>query len=285
MSTVALDTLPCQPWVTGADVGAVCGGLTGSATAVLDAYAVEASELLFEISGRQFNGGCQTTIRPCRRACSCWGGLDIISGGILSPGAYPEAWGYGLGFMWGGAGWINDAGNPCGCGFLQEVELAGYPVTAVTEVKIDGAVVDPSKYRLDENRFLVHLRDPAHPDQVVGWPSCQILDLDDTEPGTWAVTYTYGTAPPTAGQAAAKQLACELYRNDSGQPCKLPSGTSRVNRQGIQIDRVLLNWLKGQSTGLVHVDSFLTAYNPAGLRRRPSVFSPDLPQFGRHVGQ
>lgn len=275
---------PCADWTTADDVGSVCGSLEGSAAVPLAPYVTEASQLLYELSGRQFNGICSDTVRPCRVGCGCWGGLDILTGGILSAGAYPEAWGYGLGFNWGGYTWINDYGNPCGCGFLSEVELAGYPVQEILEVKIDGAAVDPDGYRVDDHRFLVRMRDPAAPQRVVGWPTCQILDLPDTEHGTWSVTYTYGTPPPEPGKQAAAQLACELYRASTGGPCSLPTGATRQIRQGVTVDRLLLSWLKGGFTGLVHVDSFLAAYNPQRLRRRPAVFNPDTSRFGRHAG-
>lgn len=277
-----VDYKPCTAWVTGADVGC---GLTGSDVSRLDEYALEASQLLFELSGRQFSGACSQTVRPCRAGCGCWGwgGLDVISGGILSPGAYPEAWGYGLGFMWGGFGWINDFGNPCGCGVLWEIQLAGFPVVSVDEVKIDGATIDPAEYRLDERRWLVRLR-PDDTTDSPGWPACQILDLPDTEPGTWSVTYTNGIAPPQPGIAAAKQLACELYKADNGQACSIPTRTTRIQRAGVTVDMLVLNWLKGQNTGLIHLDSFLNAYNPQRLRRPAMVSRFDLPKYGRHVG-
>ena len=33
------------------------------------------------------------------------------------------------------------------------------------------------------------------------WPACQRLDLDDSQPGTWSVEYTYGVDPPPLGPA------------------------------------------------------------------------------------
>jgi hypothetical protein len=166
------------------------------------------------------------------------------------------------------------------------VLLPGYPVTAIAEVLIDGVAQPPSEYRLDGNRKLVRLADAYGKAQ--DWPSCQRLDLADTEENTFAVTYYYGVAPPALATRAAAQLACELYRacSSEGGECALPTGTVRVTRQGVTVERAeLATFLSGGQTGLVQVDAFLAAYGLGGpRRRRPAIWSPDGPRYAQRLG-
>ncbi len=120
------------------------------------------------------------------------------------------------------------------------------------------------------------------------WPRCQNLDLPDTEVGTFSVTYEYGVEPPLIGLEAAKQLACQIYLGCTGSDqCQLPTGATRVTRQGVTIERQFFSrdpktgaW----RTGLPLVDLFLNTVNPGGLRRRPAVWTPDGPRYARPVG-
>lgn len=264
---------PCTDWITGDDVAACCQVEDATDSSIFDAVAVEAQEVLFALSGRQFAGECEQTVRPCRTR-TCFDGFQVLSRGHL---VYPYGW---YGSYWN---WPN--GVPCGCRHLSRVKLAGYPVRDIVEVLIDGAVVDPATYRLDRKRDLVRVRDPAAPDVVLRWPACQALDLDDTQAGTWSVTYTYGADPPEIGVAAAAQLACELYKECAGRQCALPSGTTRVIRQGVTIEKqAFAVWAfqsgtsrgipRGWRTGMPLVDAFLNSANPAGLTRRPIFWSP-----------
>lgn len=107
---------PCVQWIDAADVAAVCDAIAGSDPSVYDSYAQAASDTLYALSGRQFPGLCETTVRPCEcRTCP------------------PDAC--------------------CGCCHLSRVKLAGWPVRAVTEVLIDGAEV--SGWWLDGHKWLV----------------------------------------------------------------------------------------------------------------------------------
>jgi hypothetical protein len=171
------------------------------------------------------------------------------------------------------------------------VLLSGYPVREITQVLIDGVAVSPATYRLDERRFLTRVRDPAAPDTVLLWPSCQELDLPDTSSGTFSVAYRYGMDPPLIGTMAAAELACELYKacNNSGD-CALPSGVTRVTRQGVVIERLAFSAWGLQDgiwrTGLTRVDTFLSMTNPSRLTRRPSTWSPaSHMRYARPTGQ
>lgn len=268
---------PCSPWIDGADVQPCCSdsGVTGSGASAFDSAAAEASAVLYELSGRRI-GICEgKKVRPCRTGCACWPG---------------SSYGYSWGSWYGNWGWgFADCQQPCGCGQLNEIELPDYPIDSVSEVKIDGVVLSPFTYRVDEHKYLVSL-DNSTTYLQQPWPSCQNLALADDQPGTFSVTYSYGVAPPQLAMDAAVQLACQIYLACGGLNCKLPAGVTRLTRQGVTIDRGLLaSWVRNPdtgfvSTGLVIVDAFLATYNPNGLHRAPAVWSPDRPATARRVG-
>ena len=254
---------PCTPWITGDDVADCCNVETTSG-ALFDVVAEQASDLLFELSGRLYAGECgPRTVRPPCDSCSC--GYQILSRGyVVGP------WVYGYPLM-----------SLCdSCLVACEpslVKLAGVPVRDVTEVKIDGDVVDPTTYRLFNDRYLQRLDNGR-------WPVRQNLTLADTEDGTFSVTYTYGADPPALGVAAAASIACELYKECAGDTCVLPKGVTRVTRQGITIDKLAFtSWGyrtgKRWATGLPLVDAFLATVNPAGLQRRPVLWAPGKRQY------
>jgi hypothetical protein len=275
---------PCVAWCSGADVAACRGDTTASEFSLFDGKAVEASMLLFELTGRQFSGLCEQTVRPCRDVCGCgW------SRWIPSDVALPT-WSFG---WWGGYGWgwLNrESGSYCGCEALSRVKLAGYPVREIVEVKIDGVVLGPvdvdgnPNYRLDNWRWLTRMAAPGPPVQARRWPGCQNLALDDTETGTFSVSYRYGVSPPPLGVAAAASLASELYNACGTGDCKLPSRVVKIVRQGVTYDRVsaAAAALREGASGLPLVDAFIAGY--PGTGRRPAVWSPDVQQFARRVG-
>lgn len=260
---------PCTAWIDGADVAECCDVDAGSDGSLFDSVALNASQLLFELSGRLFTGACEQNVRPCNLDTPC--GFQTLSRGhiISSPWA------------WDGWHWRGGAGLGCGCRPLSQILLPGYPISAVAEVKIDGVVIDSDGYRLDRKRWLTRMADADGKARL--WPSCQRQDLPDTEPGTFSITYTSGADPPDSGVEAAKQLACELYKacpNTAGE-CKLPAGTVRVIRQGITVERQTIStFLRNAQTGLVLVDAFLAAYGSRS-QRRPAVWGPDAQEFAR----
>jgi len=241
----------CSAWTTSDDVLTCCSATIGSDTTRLDASIAAASELLYEASGRRFAGVCERTVRPCR-IDSCLCGVQGLSRGHL--------------VGWDGACW---GGCDCGCQPQSRVKLAGY-VREVTEVKIDGIVIDPDEYFVQGHRWLVH-RDPGR------WPSCQVMDRTDDEEGTCSVTYEYGKAPRVAGQLAAAELACEILKACTPDAeCALPSGVVRITRQNITLERSFFvrNADGVWATGIGSVDFFLNTFNPSGIKRRGTVWSP-----------
>jgi len=267
-----LSTGPCSSWTTDVDVAACCTVEVGSDTSVFDDSIAAASELLWELSGRLHSGSCQQTVRPCMTGRGCR--VQVLSRGHV--------------VSWCGDGWCDDSGTVCGCTALDRVLLPGYPVREIVEVTVDGVAVDPATYRLDGYRWLVRMNDPVTGD-ALSWPSCQNLARESTEDGTFAVTYLYGVDPPMSGRLAATELACETYKACAGEECALPTGTTRVVRQGIVIEKLAFTaWgLQGGiwRTGLPQVDAFLNSVNPNRLRRRPVIWSPASQlQYARRAG-
>jgi hypothetical protein len=182
--------------------------------------------------------------------------------------------------IWTGSYWGSNGTRHCGCSCLSSVKLSGYPVQIITEVKIDGEVIAPSEYRLDEHRRLTRLNG-------LHWPSCQDLSLGDDEEGTFSITYAYGASPPPEAVNAAAQLACEIYKQCANVgECNLPTGATRVSRQGITIERQFFQrdpvsgaW----RTGLPLVDLFLNTDNPSGVRSRPIFWAPGQ-RYARPIG-
>jgi hypothetical protein len=271
---------PCGLWILGEDVADWMGlDYSSDTMEKFDAAAAAATEILFATSGRQFRGECgPVKVRPCQTGCGCWPWNETWhSWGQVS-------WGGGVPW-WGGSAWTWGNGQQCGCAPLSQVTLAGVPVREIISVKVNGAFLASSAYRLDWKRYLVRMRDTADPDVQINWPGCQILDLPDTEAGTWAVTYTYGADPPESGILAAKELAAEIINSWGASGCRLPSGTTKVVRNAVTIDRQRLQgWIGKGGTGMFLVDAFLGSVNPRGLRRRPAVWSPNGPRYPRKPG-
>jgi hypothetical protein len=233
--------------------------------------ATAASDALYELSGRVFTGECgPVTVRPQARPTNmdtrAWAGLSS------------SGWGYngGLGSSYGAQlpGVVAHYGavNP------PEVDLGVHPVTEIVQVKIDGVVIPASEYELRAHRRLVRLRpaDSVPPTQRYGWPTSQIPDLPDTEPGTFSVTFKFGQAPPQLGIVAATKLAEYLMLPMLGDSRHYPQRVTSINRQGVQSMIVdVMDVLKSKSTGIYEVDLFVLTYNPGKQRKQSRVFSPD----------
>ena len=143
-------------------------------------------------------------------------------------------------------------------------------VLTVDQVLIDGAAIAAAAYRLDHNRWLVRVDDDT-------WPCCQDLTEPTTETGTWSVTITYGRPIPQSLKNAAATLACELVKAHVGVDCALPARVQTLTRQGVTM--ALLDpqeFLAGGRTGLYEVDLAIAAFNPEGLRRRATAWSPEV---------
>lgn len=252
-----------NPWVAPADLPDMPDL---GAEVDLDLVCAAASHILYVLSGRQFVIDGSSTIRPVRlwRDCGClpW---------------WASAWG-----EWGSA-WSSypflrffpDGVTGCGCPSAREVVLPGSQVQAISQVKVDGAVLSSSNYALFEKRRLVRTDSNA-------WPCCQQLSDPDSATGTWSITYTWGKPPDEAGILACRALAKEIALAMADKPSALPARVTSVARQGVNaVVADPLSFIEKGLTGLPIVDLWIMAVNPYGQRRRARVYSPDLMDFPR----
>lgn len=161
--------------------------------------------------------------------------------------------------------WVSAHANAAN---TQSVRLRGRPVRSITSVVTASGVAASADYQLVNNALLVRT------DGV--WDLAQGI----------IVSYSYGVLPPAAGIMAAKRLGNELLAavepGEDGE-CSLPQRVIQsVDRQGISY--TILDpqtFLEEGRTGMYEVDLFIKAANPHNARKRPRVFSPDIPKGRR----
>lgn len=240
---------------------------------VSGAAASFATAVLWAATGQRF-GLTEVTLRPCRKTCrptpypgyvwDPWPGWDNTPGGSwVNAPVIPYG---GLGLVVGG--YCSSCGPSCGCMPLSEVNLPA-PVNEVLEVKVDGQVLAPTAYRLDDNRVVVRTDGGS-------WPWCQNIAANDTQPGTWSIRATYGEDVPPSALGPMGELACQFVRAFKGEDCNLPPNVQQLARQGVTIQLPDVNaYLQQGYFGLRLVDLFVNAFNPAHLIAAPQVFDVD----------
>ncbi len=262
----------CTGWITTTQLTSACANsaASGLPEETLQSAIDAATEWLYIKSGQMYAGQCEETVRPYSEPTLFW------------HRAYFSGWAWSSGW-WNGSWWNGGWSWGCGCGDLNEVNLDYWPIIEITEVKVDGVVLNADEYRLDEKRLLVRLPDADGNRRF--WPDCQRMDLPDTEPDTWSVTLTYGQEPTPLALAAVKELAYELLKPCIGAECSIPVNVRSVNRQGVSYQLVgFEGQLPEVKTGLRNVDMFLNAYNPYGITRSATVWSPDIEPRARRIG-
>ncbi len=250
----------CSPWATEADLCDPCSDYDGAGALAADMLQA-ASDVLFELSGRQFPGTCSAVVRPCARRREANGRPESATG--------PPGWVKG----WGWCG----CGDGCSCEAPWQIDLGAYPITSVTQVKVDGAVLSPTLYRVDDWRTLVRLPDADGSNP--GWPKSQRLDLPATAEGTWSVAYEWGREPPPMGVRAAAVLACELALAcdpDTAEPCRLPKKVTAITREGITMVLAPSDFLTDGKVGIWEIDLLIRTYNPSHIRQRAQVWTPTM---------
>lgn len=206
-------------------------------------------------------GGCPITVRPCVARCAPNGYLvaSLPGAGVSSPHIAP------------GGAWVNSCGCPssgCSCTTLSEVRLEG-PVGFVNEVIVDGAVLDPSQYRIDNHVWLVRTDGGT-------WPTCQDMAAPSDGPGAFAVTYLNAFLVDSLGLYVAGILACEYAKACTGNTCRLPAGVQEVTRQGVRYT-VVSDLFSSGTTGIREVDDYVHIYNPHRATGHALISSPDIP--------
>jgi hypothetical protein len=259
---------PCDGW--NIDTGC-CSDWAGYSSELKSAATSYASTVLWAATGRRF-GLCTRTIRPCGRNCSDgnggFGGGWYWSQGTWMPYLFNGVWRN----CWCGCG----GASCCGCNVNCQVYLPG-PVAAVLSVEVDGEVIDPTTYRVDNGIWLVRTRTQAEDSEQDPpcWPVFQNYNFDSGE-HTFFVTYQQGLPVPQPLLRAAGELACEYAKACLGLPCRLPARATSIARQGVSINLVDVNTLLERGlTGVATVDQLIAAYNPYGLKSAMRVVSPD----------
>lgn len=264
-ASTGFESGPCEIWEP-----VWCGPLPTGAEAVTGTAIAMATEVLWQAAGQRF-GLCAVTIRPCREDCATgWTGFNEwwpgVGSGISGSGGGPRPW-------WYNGTWYNvcssGCGTSCSCTLIDEALLPA-PTRDVLRVMMDGEIMDPSLYRVDENRKLIRLDNEL-------WPLCQDMSLDDSQPGTWSVTLTVGEDIPLLAQRALGQLAMEFVKDCLGEDCAIPWEVSSISRQGVSMvfngvedSREILGQM-----GLRFVDLFVATYNPHRLQHRARVYDVD----------
>lgn len=259
----------CSPWTTPEAVQACCSGLVDPPNEdLLDQAITLASNLLFRWSGRRFPGVCTRVVRPCYASnCGCGAGGYGLSGWSFwawdsALGGWQSAWPVAVGSFFPFCG-------PCAkkCE-LPSVTLPA-PVVSIDEVVIDGVVLDPSAYQVENYRKIVRV-------DGEGWPCSNDRTLNSAEggdPGTWQITYSYGRSAGVDGELVCARYACELAKAFcNGEGCQLPDKVQRLVREGVTFDELsnLIYQEKGL-TGIREVDDWVASVNPQGLQRRATI--------------
>lgn len=217
-----------------------------------------ASNTLRRLTGYRV-GGCPITIRPCTQN-GCWGYYNWSANGAFNPNINA------LGL------WNNScACSGSGCATSCEVSIPS-PVGGITEVKVDGVVLDDEDYIVQHSNagdFLVWVGGGDCP-----WPKTQDLSLPDTEVGTFSITYLNSFPVDNTGAVAAAFLALEFAKACKPRgKCQLPRGVTSVVRNGISWD-LEAGLFPNNSTGIDVVDAFVQSWNPAGLQQPSRVYVP-----------
>lgn len=239
---MAAPNFAVAPWATTADLCSPCDDYAFD-VALLEDCLQAATDVLFVLSGQRYTGAVTDVVRP---SSSC---------AHLGP----------------------RHGDRCGaCGWPARLRLPRTPVVSITEVKVDGAVVAPARYRVENYRDLVYLPE-SDSSTTRHWPLIQRLELAVTEDDTWQVTYVAGVDPPAIGRRAAAELGCQLAlacQPETVGECQLPRGIVNVARQGVTVALAdptrLAELFRAGSTGLPVCDLFLGA-ELARARTRPAT--------------
>lgn len=230
------------PYVTAAEMIARCtsaAGLEEDDEDLLDAIA-DASTVLYYLTGRQFHGQRQATVRPpcLPGACSC----------------------------------------EFGCNLFQ-TNLGLWPVTELISVKYDGTTYTGSDltdtFHVNNWRFLAR----NDGDRLVPgnqWARTD-GDHDTLDDGyVFEVTFNYGLKIPSLLKRATRALACEWISQVAGLdgPCKLPERVTTVTRSGITMDVTsAIDMLQSGRTGIYQVDLAIQTFNPSKLQSPSFVWS------------
>lgn len=194
-------------------------------------------------------GGEPVTIRPQRRVLGYWQGFrnyaGVMVGNFFASTVYPSSRDLQDGFSM----WRTDA------------IVLPPPVGDVTEVTVDGEVLLPGSYFVENDTYLV---------RTLGlhWGSAEV-----------SVTYLNAHPVDTLGEHVGGVLAFEYLKMISGEKkCRLPSTVTSIARQGVTME-LQTGMFPDGFTSIPEVDHYIVLWNPNGMKVKPRVYSPDLHQL------
>lgn len=236
--------LACQPFVTVEDVldsACACNLNDTDDGDLIEEYIDEASDFLYVMSGGRVTGTCTHTVRPVTDN-TCWNrymyaGLSEVHGRAYN--------------------WVDYYGT-------DSIVLNG-PNTEILEITIDGVVISPSEYGLMEGNKLFRRNNK-------NWPVYNDVTKADTEPGTFTITYRFGTVPTLLARRACIELVCQMLKSDEAALSRL-KGVVSANVQGVSVTMDQADDVA--ALGLPEVTRFLDLYSPRGLGAL-GVYSPEL---------
>lgn len=156
----------------------------------------------------------------------------------------------------------------CSCGSGDRLRVSSWsgPVTAVTEVTVDGDTLDDAEWRFYPSGQLLYRVPPDV------WPTKDVKWADCGDPDTMCVDAVIGYPPDVWALAVHAELTCELVRNCLGLKCRLPRNASNVTGQGVTITLTPTELKQF----IPAVAGWVAAVNPDGAQTPGQVFSPDL---------
>lgn len=198
-------------------------------------------------------GGEPITVMPCARTCCSPKFRESMFFPILlENGMYGNCW----------------CSDGCNCANAPSVTLEG-PVGNIVEVRVQGAVLPPSAYRVEDGTRLVRL--DGH-----GWPACA--------GDQFTVTYLNGYEVDELGEYVGGIMANEfLMALTDERKCRLPAETTSIARQGMNLT-FETGLFPGGMTNIREVDIYVKQWNPNGLTIKPRVWSPDMPRNRKVTG-
>lgn len=281
----SMRTQPCDwPLAHCGELGGQCSALAALDPATATIIENAATAYLWNWTRRQF-GTCPVTIRPCRDQCASMWSTYRGRGGPSTNLPWYEGWGPLNPALINGQWWNLGCGgtcntDPCSCTYVPTVELAG-PVASVSQVRLNGVILSPTSYRVDNYKYLVRT-------DGGDWPVCQNqLGDPETDDDTFEVTYNIGVEVPDGGKLAAGVLACEMAKAACGSAkCQLPQRLQTITRQGVQtalLDSYATLYQFG-TTGLWLVDNWVASIMASNRQVGMRVASPDTRAPRRTTG-
>jgi hypothetical protein len=139
------------------------------------------------------------------------------------------------------------------------------------------AVVDPATWGITGNSILFtpNLASPW----PLEWYYRRMMNCQPPPESIFTVEYQFGSTISAGARRAVLSLAHQFYLETNScegcDACQLPSRTTSVMREGIQLD-LDTSPLRGR-LGLPEIDGWLDAVNPYRASLRSGVFTPDSP--------